>query len=237
MVKETKFPKLLSNSTPWNLDRESLFLILISTPWGFGAEQGEPSTYPQFSPHPRYYYHIKTGVWGRFIGNSHPDLDSIPVQVIERPIMATPTPPKLNHVFHLRGHMGKDTIKAGQHRSGPHRHITALEGGFLRGIPGTRGEGLDATLVTGGSDWILFDEGTNTAHLDVRTQGRTKDGECVYIHYNGYLRLDQAAEKFMSWSPDAKTTAFGEHHWWSAPNIEASGAFSFQPSLGWFSNG
>lgn len=139
--------------------------------------------------------------------------------------MATTTLPRLNHVFHLRGHMGKDTINAGQHRSGPHRHITALEGGFLRGIPGSRGESLDATLVAGGSDWILFDESTNTAHLDVRTQGRTKDGECVYIHYNGYLQLDDDAQKFMSWSPEAETTEYGKHHWWSAPNIEISGMF------------
>ncbi|KAF4211974.1 hypothetical protein CNMCM8980_001713 [Aspergillus fumigatiaffinis] len=136
--------------------------------------------------------------------------------------MAATTPPKLNHVFNLRGHMGKDTINAGQYRSGPHRRITALEGGFLRGIPGTRGEGLDATLIAGGSDWILFDESTNTAHLDVRTQGRTKDGECVYIHYKGYLRIDEASQQFGSWSPDAKTTEFGQHHWWSAPNIEVS---------------
>ncbi|PKX89223.1 DUF3237 domain-containing protein [Aspergillus novofumigatus IBT 16806] len=136
--------------------------------------------------------------------------------------MATPTPPRLNHVFHLRCHIGKDTINAGQYCSGPHRRITTLEGGFLRGIPGTRGDGLDVTLVAGGSDWILFDESTNTAHLDVRTQGRTKDGQCVYIHYSGYSKIDEAAQQFRSWSPDAKTTEFGQHHWWSAPNIEVS---------------
>ena len=145
--------------------------------------------------------------------------------------MATPNPPRLNHVFHLRGHIGKDTINAGQYRSGPHRRITVLEGGFLRGIPGTRGEGLDATLVAGGSDWILFDESTNTAHLDVRTQGRTEDGHCVYIHYNGYLRTDEAAKQFRTWSPDAKTTEFGQHHWWSAPNIEVSGMFTLLPRI------
>lgn len=121
--------------------------------------------------------------------------------------------------------MGHDTITAGQYRSGPHRHITSLDGGFLRGVPGTRGEKMNATLVRGGSDWILFDESTKTAHLDVRTQGRTPSGECVFIHYTGFLGIDEAAEKFMAWSPDAQTTEFGAHHWWAGPIIEASGMF------------
>lgn len=139
--------------------------------------------------------------------------------------MTTANPPKLDHVFTLRGHMGHDTVNAGQYNSGPHRHITALEGGFLRGVPGSRGERMNASLVAGGSDWILFDESTNTAHLDVRTQGRTAAGECVYIHYQGFLKIDEAGQRFMAWSPDAETTNYGDHHWWSAPKIESSGNY------------
>jgi hypothetical protein len=33
----------------------------------------------------------------------------------------------------------------------------------------------------------------------------------VYIHYSGYSRIDEAAQQFGSWSPDAKTTEFGQH--------------------------
>lgn len=117
--------------------------------------------------------------------------------------------------------MGHGTITAGHYQSGLHRHITSLDSGFLRGVPGSRGEKMNATLVSGGSDWILFDENSRTAHLDVRTQGRNPAGDGVYIHYTGALRMDEATEKFMKWSSDAQTTDFGEHLWWIGPIIDA----------------
>jgi hypothetical protein len=56
----------------------------------------------------------------------------------------------------------------------------------------------------------------------VRTQARTSDGESIYIHYHGVLKIDGASQKVLEWSKDAKTTAYGDHEWFSAPIIETS---------------
>lgn len=131
--------------------------------------------------------------------------------------------PKLTHVFTLRGHISSDSIDVGQLQSGPQRVIGALEGGFLRGIPGTHGEGMDTTLMAGGSDWVLVDAATNTANIDVRTHGKTANGEGVYVHYTGALKVDEVAANFLATTPDAKSTEFGDHDWWCRPFIETNG--------------
>jgi hypothetical protein len=64
--------------------------------------------------------------------------------------------PKLEHVFTMRGYMSKeDTANVNTVKSGPLRIIVPLTHGFIRG------SGLDATLLPGGSDWILV----HTTHL------------------------------------------------------------------------
>lgn len=136
--------------------------------------------------------------------------------------MATSHPPKLNHVMHLRAHMAPKSGVAGPQRGGAIRQLAPLTGGHLRGVPGTKAEGLDITLFPGGSDWLLVDTVTNVAHLDVRTHGTNKDDEGIFIHYIGYLKLDEDAAKFQVFSPDAKTTSFGKHDWWSQPNFETN---------------
>ncbi|KAH7125993.1 hypothetical protein EDB81DRAFT_810253 [Dactylonectria macrodidyma] len=133
-----------------------------------------------------------------------------------------PALPKLTHVLNLRAHMGLKSGAAGKHRGGAIRQLAPLSGGFLKGVPGTRAEGLDVELFPGGSDWLLVDEATGVAHLDVRTHGTTEEDDGFFIHYIGYLGLDKHAELFQTFSPDAKTTKAGDHHWWSQPNFETS---------------
>ncbi|GLI75968.1 hypothetical protein PoHVEF18_004234 [Penicillium ochrochloron] len=77
--------------------------------------------------------------------------------------------PKLTHVFTLRAHVSQDSVNVGTHPTGSQKQITALEGGSFYGVPNTRGEGMDATLLPGGSDWVLFDPATNVVQIDVRT--------------------------------------------------------------------
>ncbi|OOF99002.1 hypothetical protein ASPCADRAFT_504517 [Aspergillus carbonarius ITEM 5010] len=130
--------------------------------------------------------------------------------------------PQMTHVFNLRVQAGGELLNLGRQQFGLSRHITPVMGGFLRGIPGTRTEGLAANLLTGGSDSVSRDEVSNIIHLDVRTQAKTPTGECVYIQYTGHLALDETARKFMSRDPDAGTTTFGDHDWWIAPRFEFS---------------
>lgn len=67
-----------------------------------------------------------------------------------------------------------------------------------------------------------MDTKLNIAHIDVRTQARTNDGGAIHIHYVGVLKFDEAATKVLGWAKDAKTTQFGDHHWFNQPIIETS---------------
>ena len=69
---------------------------------------------------------------------------------------------------------------------------------------------------------LQLDTSLNVAHLDVRAQARTVDGESLYIHYSGILKIDDAGAKVLAWAKDAKTTNFGDHEWFSAPIVETS---------------
>jgi hypothetical protein len=113
----------------------------------------------------------------------------------------------------------------GKVRNGAFRTCHPLEGGFLRGVDGTETEGLSVDLTFGGSDWISYDETTNVAHIDVRTHGKSADGEGFYIYYIGYLGGDEATTKFMDISQEVESTNYGDHHWWNHPIIETSCMF------------
>jgi len=90
--------------------------------------------------------------------------------------------PKLEKAFTLRCFLSKeDLLVFGPIKGGPHRYAVPVTYGFLEG------SGIKAQLVQGGSDWILMDTTTNVAHLDVRTQARTAEGDVIYIKYPGIL--------------------------------------------------
>lgn len=63
---------------------------------------------------------------------------------------------------------------------------------------------------------------SNVTYLDVRTQARSADGESIYLSYHGFLKIDEAVTKAMSWDKDAATTKSGDHEWFSAPRFETS---------------
>lgn len=130
--------------------------------------------------------------------------------------------PHLTHIFTLRGYVSHDSAHTGTYLSGPQRIITPLEGGFVRGVLGTRGEALDVILMKGGSDWALFESATNTLHIDVRTQGTMAGRDAFYIQYTGYWAVDEQTTKFIARSSDALSTQFGDHHWWIRPTIETN---------------
>lgn len=137
--------------------------------------------------------------------------------------MANPKLPKLTHVLNLRAHMSRDGGVAGKQRNGATRYLAPLTGGFLQGVAGTKAEGLNVEIMPGGSDWLLVDETTKIAHLDVRTHGKTPEGHGFFIYYTGYLGSDDIGQKFRTWQPDAVTSRGGDHHWWTNPTFETSG--------------
>ena len=134
--------------------------------------------------------------------------------------------PNLEHVFSMHGYMGPITLDLGPIKKGPSRSITALTGGKIVGVPGSRGKGVDIDLVPGGSDWLTFDPETNLAHLDVRTQGRSREGDCFFVFYHGVLQMDETALKFLDpHGPEVTTTKGGNHYWFSAPRMETSSKY------------
>lgn len=126
-------------------------------------------------------------------------------------------PPRLEQVFTLRAFLGKDnTLPLGSVKGGAHRYVVPVTGGFVSG------SGLEAEILPGGADWLLLDTTTGTAHLDIRFQARSKDGDMIYGHYPGIIKLDPAIEKFLQWSPEAKTTVSKDHYFFTTPVFEVS---------------
>lgn len=72
------------------------------------------------------------------------------------------------------------------------------------------------------------DSSTSIAHLDVRAQARLSNGHIIYVHYTGILKIDDATSKVLMGAEDAKTTAYGDHEWYTAPVFETS-----DPALKW----
>jgi hypothetical protein len=111
-------------------------------------------------------------------------------------------PPKLEQVFTIRAFLGKEgTLQLGSVRGGTQRVFIPVTGGHIKG------PGIDATVLPGGGDWLLLDTASATAHLDVRAQAQTTEGEIIYAHYPGILKVnDPAVQKFLTWDPSLRTT-------------------------------
>lgn len=67
-----------------------------------------------------------------------------------------------------------------------------------------------------------MDTTTRTACLDVRLQGRTSEGDSIYIHYPGILKVDDATQKVLEWSPDAQSRRVEDHYSVVTPAFETS---------------
>lgn len=112
----------------------------------------------------------------------------------------------------------EDTLHMGTVNGGAQRIICPITSGFLKG------EGFDAVLVQGGSDWISVDSATGTAYLDIRTHFRDRQsGDVFYVQAKGISRVDEKVQLVMAWNPDAKTTKGGDHYAFSTPTFEVSG--------------
>lgn len=59
-------------------------------------------------------------------------------------------------------------------------------------------------------------------HIDVRTSAQTSEGHGFYIYYRGILKGDEKATKVLTFAPDAQSTEFGDHSWFTTPRIETS---------------
>lgn len=125
--------------------------------------------------------------------------------------------PKLEKAFTLRAFLNKeDTLSLGPIKGGPLRYVVPVTHGSLEG------SGVKGQIVQGGSDWLLLDPTTGVAHLDIRTQVRTEAGDLIYVHYLGILKMDEATQKALQWSPDAKTTRSDDHYFMTTPMFETS---------------
>ncbi|RYC82306.1 hypothetical protein BFJ63_vAg14793 [Fusarium oxysporum f. sp. narcissi] len=131
--------------------------------------------------------------------------------------------PSLEHVFTMRMYTSPDkALVIPEAKGNNHRIIAFLTHGHLKG------SGLEAELLPGGADWILRDPDTNTGHLDVRVQFRSKEGHGIYIHFKGILEIDEKWMEVFTGGPGARTLEFGENEWLGSPIIETS-----HPELKW----
>lgn len=125
--------------------------------------------------------------------------------------------PILEQVFKLRAFLSKtDSLSLGPIKAGPHRYIVPVTHGTLEGPR------LKAQLLHGGGDWLLLDTSTGVAHLDIRAQARSEKGECIYLHYPGILKMDEATQLALQWSSDARTTRSEDHYFVTTPVFETS---------------
>lgn len=147
--------------------------------------------------------------------------------------------PSLEHVFTMRMYTSPDkALVIPEAKGNNHRIIAFLTHGHIKG------SGLEAELLPGGADWILVcpfsiyqrqmltidqrDPDTNTGHLDVRVQFRSKEGHGIYIHFKGVLQIDEKWMEVFTGGPKARTLEFGENEWLGSPIIETS-----HPELKW----
>ena len=126
-------------------------------------------------------------------------------------------PPQLEQVFVLRAFLGKDDLlNLGPVKGGAHRIVVPVTGGFVKG------PGVDLDILPGGGDWLLLDPSSGTAHLDIRFQARSADGDMIYAHYPGIIKVDAAVQDFLQWSPKAKTTESKDQYFFTTPVFEVS---------------
>ncbi|QDS75188.1 hypothetical protein FKW77_008591 [Venturia effusa] len=118
--------------------------------------------------------------------------------------------PKLEKCFTMRAYLGKhDTVTLNTPGDATTKVILPLEIGWVEG------SGLKADLMPGGSDWNSVSGPTFTPTKKVTLHcSRRSDSQRVF------LGLVQTA--VLSWSPEAKTTQFGDHTWFSQPIMETS---------------
>lgn len=125
--------------------------------------------------------------------------------------------PQLEQVLTLRAFLGKaNTLQLGAVKAGPQRIIIPIDGGFIKGSD------LNAEILPGGGDSLLFDAASGTGHLNVRFSARSEAGDMIYGHYPGILKMDAEAGKCLQWSPEARTTESREHYWFATPVFEVS---------------
>ncbi|KAM0329713.1 hypothetical protein ACHAPQ_006631 [Fusarium lateritium] len=131
--------------------------------------------------------------------------------------------PSLEHVFTMRLYTAPEkALVIPQAQSNAHRIIAFLTHGHVKG------SGFEAELLPGGADWILRDPDTNTGHLDVRVQFRSKEGHGLYVNFKGVLQIDEKWMEVFTKDPKARTLDFGENYWLSSPILETS-----HPDLKW----
>jgi hypothetical protein len=131
-------------------------------------------------------------------------------------MMATPN---LTHILTLRAYMSRDSASSAAALRG---EFALSRAGHLKGVDGTAAEELHVDFSLRGADWLVFDEKTNIAHLELRANCKDQNGDGFFIYYIGVLEIDDIGIKFNNWSLGVQTTKSTDHHWFTNPVIETS---------------
>lgn len=128
--------------------------------------------------------------------------------------------PQLEQVGTIRAFLGpkEHILPLGPTRGqgSTQRIVIPVPSGFIKTTD------FEGSIIPGGSDWLLLDTAGGVAHLDVRAQARSADGEMLYTHYTGLFKVDEMVQKFLEWSPEARTTESKDHYFVSTPVFEVS---------------
>lgn len=115
---------------------------------------------------------------------------------------------KFEHVCTLRGELSAP-IDFGHSAKGQ-RLFFAVTGGTVSG------PGISGTLLPSGGDWITLRD-SSRAELDVRVQVRTDDGAHIYIHYPGWIELNDKVMAALAGGPE---TTFDDLYGRCTPRME-----------------
>ncbi|KAK4565362.1 hypothetical protein LTR86_003979 [Recurvomyces mirabilis] len=125
--------------------------------------------------------------------------------------------PKLEKALTIRGYLlMEDVLQLGQTKGGAQRIIVPLSTGFIRGPD------FEAKVLPSGSDWLSLDSTSGFGHLDVRINARSEEGDMIYAHYTGIIKMDAVTQKILAGEPGVKTTKPEDHYFVSTPVFEVS---------------
>lgn len=117
---------------------------------------------------------------------------------------------KLTELFRIRADIGESQPVGNV--PGGLRSIAVVTGGEFEG------ERLSGAVLPPAADWVLVDA-EGWGRIDVRLTLRTKDGVNMYMHYLGWLHMNEAFGGAMA---SGGETQFGDTYFVTHPSLECS---------------
>ncbi|KAJ7729969.1 hypothetical protein B0H16DRAFT_1469837 [Mycena metata] len=125
-------------------------------------------------------------------------------------LTTNPPLPRLAHVVDLHVDLASPVPGGVTHYGGP-VNFFEITGGRITSAAGSPHAGtLDATILTGGGDYITMYPTAGVATLDINMVARDTAGTLYRFQNTGFIHLSEEIGKVLVGAPDAVGTEFGE---------------------------